>query len=70
MAVAALSVATPSVAPYALRASVCDEQFVGVGGEIALSGNILRLGFSRNWSVLSVFSVRVSHVEFDGLRQQ
>ena len=29
----------PSVAPNALHASVCDEQLLGYGGEIALSGN-------------------------------
>ena len=29
----------PSVAPDASQASVCDEQLVGIGGEIALSGN-------------------------------
>ena len=29
----------PSVAPNALQASLCDEQLVGIGGEIALSGN-------------------------------
>ena len=38
--VVALSVVTPSVAPNALlQASVCDEQLVNIGGEIALSGN-------------------------------
>ena len=29
----------PSVAPHALQASVCDEQPLSIGGEIALSGN-------------------------------
>ena len=29
--------AIPSVAPDALQAPVCDEQLVGIGGEIALS---------------------------------
>ena len=37
--VAALSVVTASVAPNWLQASVCDEQLVGIGGEIALSRN-------------------------------
>ena len=37
--VAALSVVTPSVAPNALQASVCDEQIESIGGEIALTGN-------------------------------
>ena len=32
---------TPSVAPNALQASVCDEQLMSIGGEIALSGNTL-----------------------------
>ena len=27
---------SPSVAPNALQASMCDEQLVGIGGEIAL----------------------------------
>ena len=30
---------TLSVVPNALQASVCDEQLMSVGGEIALSGN-------------------------------
>ena len=30
---------TPSVVPNALQASVCDEQLMSIGGEIALSGN-------------------------------
>ena len=29
---------TPSVVPDALQASVCDEQLMSIGGEIALSG--------------------------------
>ena len=31
---------TPPVVPNALQASVCDEQLMSIGGEIALSGNI------------------------------
>ena len=31
---------TPSVVPSALQASVCDEQLMSIGGEIALSRNI------------------------------
>ena len=29
----------PSVVPSTLQASVCDEQLMSIGGEIALSGN-------------------------------
>ena len=31
-----------SVAPNALHASVCDEQLLGIGGEIALSRNTVK----------------------------
>ena len=37
--VVVVSVVIPSVAPNALQASVCDEQLVSIGGEMALSGN-------------------------------
>ena len=37
MHVIVVSEVIPSVAPNALQASVCDEQLVTVGGEIALS---------------------------------
>ena len=36
---AVVSEVIPSVAPNALQSTVCDEQLLSTGGEIALSGN-------------------------------
>ena len=47
---------TPSEVPNSLQASVCDEQLMSIGGEIALSGNtdvkIYVPGVENNWFLL------------------